>query len=142
MRTWTSGRFGVPPMRRSAKSTPNASTRVRKASTRLSVSMEKKARAELRPLQEGNVAGVSPMSTERSAEVGYHPSVPPARGAMREEPVTPFGAAPGGEGYLGDAQIARLLSQDRAEVKHYRPGYSKTYGHFRTYFITASTNAY
>src|ERR1041385_3848886 len=42
MRTWTSGRFGVPPMRRSAKSNPNAPSRVRKASTRLSVSMKKK----------------------------------------------------------------------------------------------------
>src|SRR5438105_13136614 len=39
---------------------------------------EKKARAELRPLQDGNVARVPPMSTEGPPDVGHHPSSQPA----------------------------------------------------------------
>src|SRR6266699_2702808 len=141
MRTWTSGRFGVPPMRRSARSNPNTSSRVRKASTRLSVSMKKNARAELRPLQGGNVAGGSPMSTECATEVRDHPAIPSARRAMRVEPVPLLRAAPRRDRDLPDPQGLRLLCQDRAEVELYRAAQSKPHGDFRTNFITLATNS-
>ena len=83
---------------------------------------EKKARAELRPLQDGNVARVPPMSTEGSTEVSDHPSIPPARRAMGEESVTLLGAAPRGDRDLLDAQRPRLLRQNCAQVQHHCSG--------------------
>src|SRR6266436_3336028 len=102
---------------------------------------EKKARAELRPLQDGNVAWGSSMSTERATEVRDHPSIPSARRAMREEPVPRLGAAPRRDRDLPDPQPPRLLRQDRAEVEQHSSAQSKPHGDFRTNFIALATNA-
>src|SRR3989449_1565915 len=103
---------------------------------------EKKARAELRPLLDENVAGVSPMSTERSTDVGHHPSIPPARRPVREKAVAILGTAPGGHRDVLDAELARLLGQDRAEIEHDRTGQSEPDCNLRTHFIAVTTNTY
>src|SRR5260370_25117079 len=61
---------------------------------------------------------------------------------MGEKPVPPFGAAPGRDGDLSDAEIPRLPGQDRTEVDLDGAGQSKPHGDFRTYFITTPANAY
>src|SRR5437016_5949768 len=142
MRTWTSGRFGVPPMRRSAKSNPNASSRVRKASTRLSVSMKKKRGPNFARITVGNVAGGPSMSTERLAEVRDHAAVAALRRPMREEPIAPLGAAPGGCRDFLDAEVPRVAREDGAEVELDGAGESKAHCDLRANFITATANAY
>src|SRR5882762_8806693 len=82
------------------------------------------------------------MSTERSPDVRDHPSIPPARGAMREEPVPLLGAAPRRDRDLLDSQSPRLLHQGRSQVEQHRSAQSKTYRDLRTDFITLATNTY
>src|SRR2546426_9036151 len=103
---------------------------------------EKKARAELRPLLDENVAGVLPMSTERSTDVGHHPSIPPARRSVREKAVAILGTAPGGHRDVVYTELARLLGQDRAEIEHDRTRQSEPDRNLRTHFITVTTNTY
>src|ERR1700694_1509396 len=132
-------------MRRSAKSNPSISSWVRKASTRLSVSMEKKARAELRPQHARNVAGSRAVSTFRSAEVRDHPTVAPARCAVREEAIAAFGAAPWRDRDVLDTQLARLPRQHGPQIAPRRPGvrrHVEPRRDFRTYFIAFTANAY
>src|ERR1700694_347396 len=132
-------------MRRSAKSNPSISSWVRKASTRLSVSMEKKARAELRPQHARNVAGSGAVSTFRSAEVRHHPPVAPARCAVREEAIAAFGAAPWRDRDVLDTQLARLPRQHGPQIDPHRPGvrrHVEPRRDFRTYFIAFTANAY
>src|SRR3989442_11830961 len=141
--TWTSGRFGVPPMRRSARSKPIASSRLRKASTRLSVSMEKKARAELRPLQGGNVAGVETVSTYRAPQIGYHPAIPPARCPVRVKPLPAFRTAPGRNRHLLDSQVMRLLRQRGPATQLHRTlagRHPEPDRDLRPYLIAVTTN--
>src|SRR5437773_1762323 len=142
MRTWTSGRFGVPPMRRSARSNPNASSRVRKASTRLSVSMKKKRGPNFARITVGNVAGGLSMSTERAAEIRCHAAVAPLRGPMRQEPIAPLGATPGRGRDLLDPEVPRVPREDGAEVELDGAGYTKAHCDFRTNFITGTANTY
>src|SRR5436189_6460318 len=80
------------------------------------------------------------MSTERSPEVRDHPSIPPARGAMREKSVTLLGAAPRRNRDLLDAQLARLLRQDGAQIQQHRSAQSKTYRTLTPNFIKLALN--
>src|SRR5258708_19573000 len=59
---------------------------------------------------------------------------------MGEESVPPFGAAPGRDRDLIDAEIPRLPGQDGAEIDLDGAGQSKPHGDFRTYFITTPAN--
>src|SRR5258705_1871176 len=80
------------------------------------------------------------MSTERSPDVRDHPSIPPAKVAIRENPSPILGAERRRNRDLLDAQLARLLRQDRPQVQQHRSAQSKTYRDLRTDFITLATN--
>src|SRR5260370_34522851 len=141
-------------MRRSARSSPSGARRRRNDSTRLSESIrdaQKKARAELRPLEAGNLAAGRRVSSERQAEVGDHAPVAPARGAVGKELCAVVGAAPGRDRDGREAERLRLAHQDRPQVALRRPrgrrpgrrrGVAERRNDFTTYFIppTANTN--
>src|SRR5690349_14892790 len=61
---------------------------------------------------------------------------------MREEPLSPFGTAPGRDCDVGDAEVPRLPGQDRAQVKLDGAGHAEPHRDFRTYFITTTANTY
>src|SRR5438093_720929 len=113
MRTWTSGRFGVPPMRRSASSSPDSSTRARNDSTRLSESIKKSAGPTSPASPNENLVPARPVSS-RHAEVGDHPPVAPTRGPMREELRAIVRAAPRRARDLRQAEPLRLAGEQHA----------------------------
>src|SRR5260370_35794202 len=111
-------------MRRSARSSPSGARRRRNDSTRLSESIrdaQKKARAELRPLEAGNLAAGRRVSSERQAEVGDHAPVAPARGAVGKELWAVVGAAPGRDRDGREAERLGRAPQDRATAESLRP---------------------
>src|SRR5213592_421919 len=145
MRTWTSGRFGAPPMRRSASSSPHSSTRTRNDSTRLSESIKKSAGPTSPASPSENLVPARPVSS-RHAEVGDHPPVAPTRGPMREELRAIVRAAPRRARDLRQAEPLRLAGEQVAQVDVPRGGLggevrAELRQDFRTYFIALATNA-
>src|ERR1041384_335563 len=146
MRTWASGRVGVPPIRRSARSSPSSSTRARKASTRRSVSIKKSAGRTSPARFDGEtmpLLGV--VKPQRHAEIGDHATVPATRASMRMELLGFVSRAVRRNGDVPNAEGASSVGQQGAQVDFRGSGVGsprEAFGDFITYFKTSTTNAY
>src|SRR2546422_4929942 len=135
-------------MRRSASSSPSGARRTRNDSTRLSESIKKSA-GRTSPASPARNLFRGPRVSSWDAHVRDHPPIPSTRRAMREKVRPIVGAAPGGDGRLGNAQFRRLPDENPPQI-HVACGVLADPGavprrqplqDFRTHFIARPTNA-